>query len=65
MVNLVKDEPLPADAPPLPEENQSEETAGETDGGEGFISLKKSTESLLFPDHFAAFTCGNSQLYNW
>lgn len=32
LVNLVKKEPLPADAPPLPEENQQEETAGETDG---------------------------------
>lgn len=34
LVNLVKEEPVPADAPPLPEENQSEDTAGETDGGE-------------------------------
>lgn len=64
LVNLVKDEPLPADAPPLPEENQSEDTAGDMDGGEGFIGLKKSTESLLFQDHFAAFTCGNIQLYH-
>ncbi|XP_049449781.1 uncharacterized protein zgc:152951 [Epinephelus fuscoguttatus] len=32
LVNLVKKEPLPADAPPLPEEIQQEETAGETDG---------------------------------
>lgn len=32
LVNLVKEEPLPDDAPPLPEENQSEDSAGETDG---------------------------------
>ncbi|XP_070694317.1 uncharacterized protein [Pempheris klunzingeri] len=31
LVNLVKEEPLPADAPPLPEENQTEETTAETD----------------------------------
>ncbi|KAM7380697.1 hypothetical protein PAMP_003975 [Pampus punctatissimus] len=32
LVNLVKEEPLPVDAPPLPEENQLEGTAGEPDG---------------------------------
>ncbi|XP_037343953.1 uncharacterized protein zgc:152951 isoform X1 [Pungitius pungitius] len=32
LVNLVKKEPLPADAPPLPEENPPKDTAGETDG---------------------------------
>ncbi|KAG7241674.1 hypothetical protein INR49_025139 [Caranx melampygus] len=32
LVNLVKEQPLPADAPPLPEENQSEDTPGEIDG---------------------------------
>ncbi|KAF0026281.1 hypothetical protein F2P81_021018 [Scophthalmus maximus] len=32
LVSLVKEQPLPADAPPLPEENQSEDVAGETDG---------------------------------
>ncbi|XP_029348854.1 uncharacterized protein LOC115035256 [Echeneis naucrates] len=31
LVSLVKEQPLPADAPPLPEENQSESTAGQTD----------------------------------
>ncbi|XP_018557168.1 uncharacterized protein zgc:152951 isoform X1 [Lates calcarifer] len=31
LVNLVKEEPLPADAPPLPEKNQSEDSARETD----------------------------------
>nr|XP_046259490.1 uncharacterized protein zgc:152951 [Scatophagus argus] len=32
LVKLVKEEPLPADAPPLPEDNQSKDTAGESDG---------------------------------
>ncbi|KAK9537450.1 hypothetical protein VZT92_005065 [Zoarces viviparus] len=32
LVNVVKKEPLPADAPPLPEENKAEDMAGETDG---------------------------------
>ena len=36
LVNVVRKEPLPADAPPLPEENPTEGTSGETDGGEGF-----------------------------
>lgn len=53
-MNLVKEEPLPADAPPLPEKNQSEDSAGETDRGEGFIvSLAK----VLF--------CGNNELYHY
>lgn len=34
LVKLVQEEPLPADAPPLPEEDQSDNTAGENDGGE-------------------------------
>lgn len=34
LVKLVLEEPLPADAPPLPEEDQSDDTAGENDGGE-------------------------------
>ncbi|CAN9497885.1 unnamed protein product [Ophioblennius macclurei] len=32
LVNLVKDKPLPVDAPPLPQKTQSEDTAGENDG---------------------------------
>ncbi|XP_028291531.1 uncharacterized protein LOC114454879 isoform X1 [Gouania willdenowi] len=32
LVNMVKEEPLPADAPPLPNRNQSEDTGGENDG---------------------------------
>lgn len=34
LVNLVKEEPLPADAPPLPDDDQSESTTAEADGGE-------------------------------
>lgn len=57
LVNLVKEEPLPEDAPPLPEENQSEDTAEETDGGEGFTGLTKSSKRscsfqiTLLPPH--------------
>ncbi|XP_068185195.1 uncharacterized protein zgc:152951 [Antennarius striatus] len=32
LVNMVKEEPLPVDAPPLPEENQAEVAGRETDG---------------------------------
>lgn len=34
LVNLVREEPLPADAPPLPEDDPSESATGETQGGE-------------------------------
>lgn len=34
LVRLVREEALPADAPPLPEENQSEDGADDTSGGE-------------------------------
>ena len=37
LVTLVKEQPLPADAPPLPEKNPSENIAVETDKGEQFI----------------------------
>ena len=33
-MTLVKEEPLPADAPPLPQNNSSQDGAGENDGGE-------------------------------
>lgn len=60
-MSLVKEQPLPADAPPLPEENQSEDVAGETDGGEGFITLGKicKVEYLFFPDDLVALTANN------
>ncbi|KAM8855528.1 uncharacterized protein AB9W97_020360 isoform 1-T1 [Spinachia spinachia] len=48
LVNLVKKEPLPADAPPLPEENHPEDTAGETDGGDGeFVCEKDELADLV------------------
>lgn len=39
LVSMVKEEPLAADAPPLPEENQTGDTVGEADGGEGFVAV--------------------------
>ncbi|KAM8855529.1 uncharacterized protein AB9W97_020360 isoform 2-T2 [Spinachia spinachia] len=57
LVNLVKKEPLPADAPPLPEENHPEDTAGETDGGDGAAELSLLVRELilkLFSDHLSA-----------
>ncbi len=47
-MNLVKEEPLPADAPPLPDENQSEATTGEPDEGEGLNGLTKRTVCCFF-----------------
>lgn len=46
-MNLVKEEPLPASAPPLPEENQSEDTAGETDGGEILFGPIRSADDIV------------------
>lgn len=34
------EEPLPADAPPLPEDNESDDVAGESDGGKGTITRR-------------------------
>lgn len=45
LVKLVKEEPLPADAPPLPEENQSGATTGETD--EEFMCEKDELADLV------------------
>ncbi|XP_034417432.1 uncharacterized protein zgc:152951 isoform X1 [Cyclopterus lumpus] len=45
LVNLVKKEPLPADAPPLPEEGQAEDMAGETD--EEFMCEKDEFADLV------------------
>ncbi|KAL7384527.1 hypothetical protein ABVT39_004116 [Epinephelus coioides] len=54
LVNLVKKEPLPADAPPLPEENQQEETAGETDGAAELSLLVRELILKLFSEHLSA-----------
>lgn len=51
LVSLVKEQPLSADAPPLPMEDKSEDTAGESDGGEIFFST--------------SVCCFNFQFYHW
>lgn len=55
----MKEEPLPASAPPLPEENQSEDTAGETDGGEILFGPIKSADDIV------ASMCRNYYLKFW
>ncbi|XP_037343954.1 uncharacterized protein zgc:152951 isoform X2 [Pungitius pungitius] len=54
LVNLVKKEPLPADAPPLPEENPPKDTAGETDGAAELSLLVRELILKLFSDHLSA-----------
>uniref|UniRef100_A0A3Q1EIH4 Zgc:152951 n=1 Tax=Acanthochromis polyacanthus TaxID=80966 RepID=A0A3Q1EIH4_9TELE len=54
LVSLVKEEPLPADAPPLPERNQSEDTAGETDGAAELSLLLRDMILKLFSEHLSA-----------
>ncbi|XP_040005293.1 uncharacterized protein zgc:152951 isoform X3 [Xiphias gladius] len=54
LVSLVKEEPLPAEAPPLPEENQSEDTAGETDGAAELSLLLREMILKLFSEHLSA-----------
>ncbi|XP_022596655.1 uncharacterized protein LOC111218571 isoform X2 [Seriola dumerili] len=54
LVSLVKEQPLPADAPPLPEENRSEDTAGETDGAAELSLLLREMILKLFSEHLSA-----------
>ncbi|XP_047193040.1 uncharacterized protein zgc:152951 isoform X2 [Scophthalmus maximus] len=54
LVSLVKEQPLPADAPPLPEENQSEDVAGETDGAAELSLLLRELTLKLFTEHLSA-----------
>ncbi|XP_076602823.1 uncharacterized protein LOC143330271 isoform X2 [Chaetodon auriga] len=54
LVNLVKEEPLPADAPPLPEENQSEDMAAEADGAAELSLLLREMILKLFSEHLSA-----------
>ncbi|XP_035813931.2 uncharacterized protein zgc:152951 isoform X4 [Amphiprion ocellaris] len=54
LVSLVKEEPLPADAPPLPEKNQSEDTAGETDRAAELSLLLRDMILKLFSEHLSA-----------
>ncbi|XP_034417435.1 uncharacterized protein zgc:152951 isoform X2 [Cyclopterus lumpus] len=54
LVNLVKKEPLPADAPPLPEEGQAEDMAGETDEAAELSLLVRELILKLFSEHLSA-----------
>ncbi|XP_010771440.1 uncharacterized protein isoform X2 [Notothenia coriiceps] len=54
LVNVVKKEPLPADAPPLPEENPTESTSGETDGAAELSLLLRELILKLFSEHLSA-----------
>ncbi|XP_034550451.1 uncharacterized protein zgc:152951 isoform X2 [Notolabrus celidotus] len=54
LVNLVKEEPLPADAPPLPEEGQQEGTTGDTDGASELSLLLREMILKLFSEHLSA-----------
>ncbi|XP_018557173.1 uncharacterized protein zgc:152951 isoform X4 [Lates calcarifer] len=54
LVNLVKEEPLPADAPPLPEKNQSEDSARETDRAAELSLLLREMILKLFSEHLSA-----------
>ncbi|XP_062287606.1 uncharacterized protein zgc:152951 isoform X3 [Scomber scombrus] len=54
LVTLVKEEPLPSDAPPLPEGNLSEETAGEPDGAAELSLLLRDMILKLFSEHLSA-----------
>ncbi|XP_028291532.1 uncharacterized protein LOC114454879 isoform X2 [Gouania willdenowi] len=54
LVNMVKEEPLPADAPPLPNRNQSEDTGGENDGAAQISLLLRDMVLKLFSEHLSA-----------
>ncbi|XP_011609337.1 uncharacterized protein isoform X3 [Takifugu rubripes] len=54
LVNLVKEEPLPADAPPLPDDDQSESTTGETDGASELSLLLRELILKLYSEHLSA-----------
>ncbi|KAG7503475.1 hypothetical protein JOB18_039234 [Solea senegalensis] len=54
LVSVVKEVPLPADAPPLPEQDQSEHEAGETDGAGELSLLLREMILKLFSEHLSA-----------
>uniref|UniRef100_A0A668AFH8 Zgc:152951 n=1 Tax=Myripristis murdjan TaxID=586833 RepID=A0A668AFH8_9TELE len=54
LVSLVKEQPLPADAPPLPEENQAEDAAGDADGAAELSALLREMILKLFSEHLSA-----------
>ncbi|XP_063355508.1 uncharacterized protein zgc:152951 isoform X2 [Pelmatolapia mariae] len=54
LVSLVKEEPLPADAPPLPQQSQSEHTASENEGAAELSLLLREMILKLFSEHLSA-----------
>ncbi|XP_041856870.1 uncharacterized protein zgc:152951 isoform X3 [Melanotaenia boesemani] len=54
LVKLVKEELLPADTPPLPEKNPSEDGAGENDGAAALSLLLREMILKLFSEHLSA-----------
>uniref|UniRef100_A0AAZ1X3I5 DEP domain-containing protein n=1 Tax=Oreochromis aureus TaxID=47969 RepID=A0AAZ1X3I5_OREAU len=54
LVSLVKEEPLPADAPPLPEQSQSEHTALVNEGAAELSLLLREMILKLFSEHLSA-----------
>lgn len=54
LVNLVKTESLPADAPPVPEESPMEDTAAEPDGAAELSLILRDLILKLFSQHLSA-----------
>uniref|UniRef100_H3DG73 Zgc:152951 n=1 Tax=Tetraodon nigroviridis TaxID=99883 RepID=H3DG73_TETNG len=54
LVNLVREEPLPADAPPLPEDDPSESATGETQGAAELSLLLRDLILKLYSEHLSA-----------
>lgn len=54
LASLVKEEPLPADAPPLPQQSQSEHTALENEGAAELSLLLREMILKLFSEHLSA-----------
>lgn len=54
LIRLVKEEPLSGDAPPLPEQSQSEDAAGETEGAAQLSLLLREMILKLFSEHLSA-----------
>lgn len=51
-MNLVREEPLPADALPLAIDDQLESTTGDTDGGERLFQHHKALQRRTLAIHF-------------
>ncbi|XP_061579768.1 uncharacterized protein zgc:152951 isoform X2 [Cololabis saira] len=54
LVTLVKEEPVPADAPPLPEKNLPDDTAAETEKAAELSLLVRELILKLFSEHLSA-----------